>query len=400
MNKRSFLSAPLRIGLITPAWPGSHSANGIATTIAHLARGLEACGHEVTIIPFSTDASHNFSRVVPIPTLCWRLTERVWHKFSRDPEGIAHRHIGHQIVTAVQEAITRHRIEVLVMEETHGWAATVCRHIPIPVVVTLHGPWCLHKEFLGNSKTGIEREKREFKGLRLAQGITAPSRDTLERTAALCSLLDIPRTVIHNPILVPPASNKSDPTRILFVGRFDFLKGGDVVIEAFARIAGKHPSCRLTFVGPDRGLERPGFAPLSLAEAVSTLPETVRTRIDIKGQCSREEVAALRLSHGLTIVASRFETFSCTMSEAMAAGSALVCTRSVGGAEILSEGETALLIPPDDPQALAEACLKLLGDPELTRKIGASARAYVRHHLSPEAIGQQTADFLASFCRN
>jgi len=400
MNSHSLLSPPLRIGLVTPAWPGSHSANGIATAIAHLARGLEACGHDVTIIALSTDASHDFPRVVPLPALRWSLTERVRYKFGRDPDEVAHRHIGLQIVTAVQEAITQHGIEVLVMEETHGWAATVCRHVPIPVVVTLHGPWCLHKAVSGNSRADAGREAREFRGLRLAQGITAPSRDTLELTTALCVLPDIPRAVLHNPMPVPPASADLDPTRLLFVGRFDFLKGGDVVIEAFARIADKHPSCRLTFVGPDRGLERPGLAPLSLAEALSHLPETVRARIDIKGQCNHEEVAALRLMHGLTIVASRFETFGGTMLEAMAAGSALVCTHAVGGAEILSEGETAFLVPPDDPQALAEACLKLLGDPDLGRKMGAAARAYVQNHLSPEAIGQQMADFLTPLCRN
>lgn len=119
----------------------------------------------------------------------------------------------------------------------------------------------------------------------------------------------------------------------------------------------------------------------------------------MQGQCSREEVAALRRTHGLTIVASRHETFGGTIAEAMVAGSALVCTRIGGGAEILLDGETALLVPPDDAGALAEACLRLLGDPALARRLGRAARAYVENHLSPEAIGRQMADFLTPLCR-
>ena len=117
------------------------------------------------------------------------------------------------------------------------------------------------------------------------------------------------------------------------------------------------------------------------------------------GQCSREEVSALRGTHGLTIVASRYENFGGTIVEAMAAGSALVCTNVGGGAEILSHEETALLVPPEDPQALATACLRILDDTDLARRMGVAARTYVEHHLSPEAIGRQMADFLTPLCR-
>ncbi len=394
-------SSPLRIGLVTPAWPGSRTANGIATAVAHLATGLGACGHEVTIIPFSIDAPHDFPRIVRPPEQRWSLLDRLRLRLGLDPEGTVHRGVGQRIAAAAREAIDRHGIEILVMEETQGWAGPACLQVPIPVVITLHGPWCLHKALQGHgdAQADARREARELGALRRARGITSPARDTLERTAALWSLPDVPRAVIHNPMPVPAVPTDGDPGRMLFVGRFDFHKGGDVVIKAFAEIARRHPSCQLTFVGPDSGVERPGLAPLALPEALSRLPETAQARIDIRGECSREDVTALRRTHGLTIVASRYENFGGTMLEAMAAGSALVCTRVGGGAEILSDGETALLVPPEDPQALAEACLRILGDPALARRLGEAARAYVENHLSPEVIARQMADFLMPLCR-
>jgi glycosyltransferase involved in cell wall biosynthesis len=401
MKQVSSPSRPLRIGLVTPAWPGSRIANGIATAVAHLTAGLEACGHEVTILPFVLDAPHEFPRIVNIPEQRWSLPDKLLMRFGPDPDGVLHRKVGQRIAAAVQEAISRHGIEILVMEESHGWAGVVCRHVPIPVVATLHGPWCLHKAIqnFGKTKSDVRREARESRALQQVQGITAPSRDALQRTAALWSLPDVPRAVIHNPMPVRPLIGSGDPERMLFVGRFDFVKGGDLVLEAFAEVARRHPTCSLTFVGPDRGVDRPGLARLFMQEALMRLPEATRARIDVQGQCSADYVSALRQTHGLTIVASRYEVFAGTMLEAMAAGSALVCTSIGGCAELLLHEQTAMLVPPEDPQALAQACLQLLDNPELGRRMGAAARAHVERHLSPEIIGQQMAEYLVPLCR-
>ena len=277
----------------------------------------------------------------------------------------------------------------------------MARRVAIPVVATLHGPWCLHKEIQGHgdARADARREARELRALRCVQGITAPSRDTLDRTSARWDLPKVPCAVIHNPMPIGPGIMADDLGNVLFVGRFDLHKGGDVVIEAFAEIARRHSSCRLTFVGPDNGIERPGLPRLTLAAALARLPDAIRQRIDVRGQCSRDEVAALRRTHGITVIASRYETFGGTMAEAMAVGSALVCTRVGGCAEILTHEETALLVPTEDPQAIAEACLRLLNDPELAQRLGAAARSYVKKNLSPEVIGRQMADFLGPLCR-
>ncbi|HMO70038.1 MAG TPA: glycosyltransferase family 4 protein [Paracoccaceae bacterium] len=400
------MTAALRIGLVTPAWPGHRTANGIATVVTHIAAGLEACGHEVTIIALAADGPPGAARVVAVPAPAPGLLDRLRLRLRPGDGSVLHRLHGLRIAAAVTEAVRRHGIEVVVMEETFGWAGTVRDAVAIPVVATLHGPWWLHTavEGSGNAREDAWREAREAAALRRVDGITAPSRDVLERTRTLWGLPDVPQAVIPNPMPVGqaaagPPPGPADPERLLFVGRFDRIKGGDVVIEAFARLAPLHPGCRLTFVGPDRGIGLPGGGRLFLQEAVARLPAAVRARIDILGPRSREEVAALRGAHGIAIVASRYETFGGTMAEAMAAGSALVCTRVGGCPEMLSDGETGLLVPPEDPGAIAAACLRLLQDPPLAARLGAAARQHIAATLDPAAIGRQMAAFLAPICR-
>lgn len=395
-------SRRLRIGLVTPAWPGSQTANGIATAISHIAAGLDACGHDVTIIAHTIDAPHDHPRVVTVTSPHWSLFDKLRKRLDREvPEKMVLRKAGDAIAAATKEAIKHYGIEVVVMEETWGLIGSVARQVPIPVIATLHGPWCIHKEMQGtaNARIDTRRETYEAEALQYVRGIIAPAKDTLDRTAELWKLPNVPRVVIHNPMPSGSTRASDDVTQMLFVGRFDFHKGGDVLIEAFGHIARRHTSCRLTFVGPDLGVDRPPSSTrLNLTEAIANLPDAARRRIDVKGQCSREEVAKLRQTHGLTIVASRYENFGGTMLEAMTVGSALVCTRVGGCAEVLSHEETALLVPPDDPHAMADACIRLLNDPVFARGLGASAKCYVKKYLSPEVIGRQMADFLIPLC--
>lgn len=395
-------TAPLRIGLLTPAWPGRSSANGIATAVAHLAAGLEAIGHEVTILAHYVDGPHDHPRVVVLDDPGMTLAERLLFRIA--PDRVQKQSVVKLIVSAARKAIAEHKIEVVMVEETHGWAGDVRRKLPVPVVVTLHGPWWLHRTKPGvpDGRAGARREAQEATGLRQVDGIIAPSQDVWDRTAAEWGLPDVPCKVIGNPVsfgeVTDLAASVPDP-HLLFVGRFDRIKGGDLVIEAFKRIAAAHPTCRLTFVGPDPGIPQPDGTELTLAKVHQALPEALRNRISILGIRTRDEIVSLRRKFPITLIASRYETFGVALIEAMAAGSAVVATCVGGCAEIVRDGETGLLVPPESPEALAAACLRLLADRPLARRLGEAARRDIRSRFAPEVIARQVAAFLAPICR-
>ena len=71
------------------------------------------------------------------------------------------------------------------------------------------------------------------------------------------------------------------------------------------------------------------------------------------------------------VLPSRMEPFGTVLAEAMAAGTPVVASRVDGLPEVVDDGVTGLLVPPEDPEALADAVLQVLGDRE---RMGAAAR--------------------------
>ncbi len=393
---------PLRAAFVTPAWPGVLTPNGIATAVSHLAAGLQSAGHEVTIIAHWVDAPHDHPRVVAMPDARLRLVDRLRRKL--DPEGWFVRSMVDRHAEAIRRAVDLYGVEVVVMEETQGWVGNLRGKVSVPIVATLHGPWWLHR-MAGSAPddaASARREAREAKGLQQVDGITSPSAVVLRQTEALWGLPKVPAAVIPNPFPVPAQGiDLTDEllNHVLFVGRFDHIKGGDLVVDAFALIAAAHPTAQFTFVGPDAGVPRAGGGMDMLSDRLARLPEPIRSRIRAVGKQSREEVAALRARHGVTLVASRYENFGGTLIEAMAVGSAVVSTSVGGQKEIATHEETGLLVPPEDPEAMAEACLRLMGDPEMARRLGEAARRHVTDGYAPEAIARRMADFLTQVLR-
>ena len=78
------------------------------------------------------------------------------------------------------------------------------------------------------------------------------------------------------------------------------------------------------------------------------------------------------------VCSSQYEGWGLPGSEAMACGSALVSTAHGGVDAYAQDGETALIVPPRDPAALAEAVRKLLADPALCQTLAARGAASIR----------------------
>jgi glycosyltransferase involved in cell wall biosynthesis len=394
----------VNIALLTPAWPGHNTANGITTSVARLREGLAICGHDVTIIALRIDASHDDDRVIVVPDRGWSLHDKL--RWRLGDGSVRHRLKAKRIAAAVRVAEHRFGIDVFVMEETWGWARWLRDQVSVPVVVTLRGPWALHKALnAGDPASDARREACEAAALRVVQGITAPSRDVLEATRRAYGFPDVPQAVIPNAIplgsqIWPGSADPAQVQRLLFVGRYDRHKGGDTVIETFRHLAARAPNCTLSFVGPDRGIALPEGNMQGIEAHRATLPEAVRQRITVLGQRSKTDIAALRQSHGISLIASRYENLNNTLLEAMAVGSPIVCTRVGGPAEILRHEETALLVPPDDPLAMSDACARLIDDPDLAIELGHAARDFAERYLTPVAVGRQMAGFLESVVKS
>jgi glycosyltransferase involved in cell wall biosynthesis len=174
---------------------------------------------------------------------------------------------------------------------------------------------------------------------------------------------------------------------VLFVGRLDpEQKGLEGLIRAFAEVP---PRLRATLriVGQDWG----GLAgSLALANELG-----VQERVDFRGPVSRATLLREYATAHLFALPSRFDSFPIVLLEAMAAGLPVVAT-SVGGVpDVVEEGSTALLVPPEDPRALARAITDLLSDPARLDAFGRAGRARVTRFSWP-SIGPEFVRMFAS----
>jgi glycosyltransferase involved in cell wall biosynthesis len=74
----------------------------------------------------------------------------------------------------------------------------------------------------------------------------------------------------------------------------------------------------------------------------------------------------------------------------------IVATRVAALPEVVQDGATGILVPPDDPEALAAALLRLVLDPTLCREMGAAGFQRLRERFSAEVMGQRTAELYES----
>jgi L-malate glycosyltransferase len=97
-----------------------------------------------------------------------------------------------------------------------------------------------------------------------------------------------------------------------------------------------------------------------------------------------QEVPRLLTAIDISILPSLSEGVSNTILESMAAGVPVIATNVGGSPEVVLDGKTGLIVPPADSDALADAILRLLDNPEFATRLAAQARSMVIHHFSKE----------------
>lgn len=167
-----------------------------------------------------------------------------------------------------------------------------------------------------------------------------------------------------------------DGDYILSVGAIKRRKGQDVLIRAFARIADEFPDMSLSIVGPVHSQQFKRQLDSLVAE------KNLADRVTFVGEIrDRDELADYYRSCRLFALTPRnisdnFEGFGLVYLEAGACGKPSVGTRSGGVPTAVKHGETGLLAPEDDPEAVADAFRTLLEDGERRRRFGENARRH------------------------
>jgi glycosyltransferase involved in cell wall biosynthesis len=186
-----------------------------------------------------------------------------------------------------------------------------------------------------------------------------------DRGAAAAEQFDVPARPAPAPTAADVATTRADlgaagrPV-VLAVARLAPQKGLDVLIEAAARWHDRDPR------------------PLTVIAGDGPLAGDLRVRArqagaDVALLGARDDVPALLAVADVVVVPSRWEARALVIQEAMRSGRPIVATR-VGGTPELTGADGALLVPPDDATALADAVMTVLDDASLAARLSSAAR--------------------------
>ncbi len=181
--------------------------------------------------------------------------------------------------------------------------------------------------------------------------------------------------VVHNglrPAEFEPVAPAADAADFLFVGELRALKGIDTLLLALARLE-DGASAVIVGAGADRDLLIEQAASLGLAGRVTFAGRLPAREAFARGRC--------------IIVPSRAESLPYIVLEAAAAGLPVIAT-DVGGIPEIFADQADRLIPPGDPDALAEAMRAFLADPDAARQAAASFATTIEQRFSVDAMAE------------
>jgi phosphatidylinositol alpha-mannosyltransferase len=171
----------------------------------------------------------------------------------------------------------------------------------------------------------------------------------------------------------------SDELRVLFVGRPEERKGLPILLSAFDGLV-EHVPCRLTVIGAEQD------------DVLRYLPdpETMKS-IDVLGRVSGEGLwQALHEADVLCAPSLSGESFGMVLTEAFAAGTPVIASEIAGYSDVVTDGVDGVLVPPGDPQRLAEELQRAHHEPERLAAMGEAARRSAQRYAWPHVADRIT----------
>ena len=269
-------------------------------------------------------------------------------------------------------------------------AAALMRRAPA-VIVGEHTPPRIYKQ---QAKWSAFRRLAMRLLYPRAACITVPLAEIGEELKDLLRVSDLKVRALDNPVLERAALTDCSPRAqlpdfcqgvpiLVAAGRLVHLKGFDILIEAFARLAERWPEGRLVILG--EGPERARLTALVEDRGLTSrvfLPGMVDNPMDY---FHRAEAV---------VMTSRYDAAPNVLVEAMAAGAPVVAVDCPQGPRsILLDGEAGLLVPPEDPGAVADALGRVLHEPELAARLRRRGRERAQDFTVERALPRYEALF-------
>lgn len=284
-------------------------------------------------------------------------------------------------------------------------AIDVAKAFDKPAFFTPHSLGAWKREQMGGDPTEMEskytfshrisEELRIFRSVNALTVTTNVQKEKLDQLYGFTSenIVVIPPGVdVHSfrPLQRGEKKVKTDlPDRYIFcLSRVDSNKGHDLLLNAFDLVRNALSDIHLVIGG---GSPKPQQRELEvLAEMRRIIDEKgMHGRVHIVGYVPDELLVPFYQQAELFVLPSIFEPFGMTVLEAMACGKPVVASKFGGISNVISSGESGVLIDPSQFSEFADAMMRLLNDQQLAERIGREGNKIIQRHFGWEAIAEK-----------
>ena len=250
---------------------------------------------------------------------------------------------------------------------------------------------CVHTVHSLADREAEGRVQKIINGFYFRKAWSVPVALTPEVQSSVAEFYGLPPArvpVIYNGIdlsrCVPKTTYESGETvKILHVGRFDIPKNHAGLLEAFRLLRETHPECRLRLVGD--GDLRPEMEALAWEKGIGDFVEFCGMQSNVYPYLHEADIFT---------PPSIYEGNPMTIIEAMGTGLPIVASRVGGIPDMISDGESGLLVEPE-PQSICEGLARLVEDGALRQRLGENAKAQSQQ-FSAE---QMARDYIACYSK-
>ena len=393
----------MRICLISREYPPDTGWGGIGTYTFHLAHGLAERGHVVHVLAqgFGTDRQ-DADGPVTVHRLAYAAA---FHAMPHCREwGLRLEH-SFRVYRKLRRIIADHAIDIVEAPNFSGEGFVYSLRKTVPLVTRLHTDFSGLGRIFGWRATLDHRLSCAIEDAAILRSdlVTCSTRGHGDGMAQALGM--DPARIARIPLGVPLPDPKEDRNlpklthpAILFVGRLERRKGIHTLIEAVPRVLDEIPEARFCVIGRDtyndgrssafEGDGRHSFK----AGLLRILPASCRPHVTFLGYVEPEALGRYYAACDLFVAPSIYESFGFIYLEAMSYGKPVVGC-SVGGVpEVVEDGVTGVLVPPEDPLRLSEAIVQLLREPALRRQMAQQARERVVAHFTRDRMVSQTEE--------
>ena len=373
----------MRIGLYTPNYPGITGEGGIGTYTKQLAATLMDGGHQVHVLtqgerePVMDGAVHvHSSSTRHIP-----LMDRVW------PGAGACWRVGRAMGRLVRE----HKLDIVEFAAWEGLAPYYAMRRTVPMVVRLStsSQETIDIDRLPMTRTRQADVRRERLTAKMADALVTHSA-AHQRTMA--TELGIPAERIRvMPLGISGAEQPSvsrEPKTIVYLGRLEQRKGTADLLKAVPLVLRDHPEARFVLIGADRAHCPGGRTHAQYLE--QDFPPELREHVTLAGRLPDEEVQSWLQRATIFVAPSLYESFGLVFLEAMRWGTPVIGTTAGAIPEVVEDGKSGVLAPPQQPGELAAAISALLANPERRQAMGDWGRRRAETEFSLDTMAART----------